>query len=117
MQHHKVGRKFHRVTGRRRSFLAILSNQLINVGRIETTEIRAKAIRPIVEKYVTLAKKQDLASRRVLISRLGSTITVDKLMGDIGPRYAERKGGYLRIVKLGKPRKRDAAPRAVIEFV
>ncbi|MFH1246373.1 MAG: 50S ribosomal protein L17 [Candidatus Liptonbacteria bacterium] len=117
MQHHKVGRKFHRVTGRRRSFLKTLVNELIKVGRIETTEIRAKAIRPIAEHYVTLAKKQNLAARRLLLSRLGNKSAVEKLMGDIAPRYAERKGGYLRIMKLGKSRKRDGSLLATIEFV
>lgn len=117
MQHHKVGRKFHRVTGRRRSFLRTLSSELIKVGRIETTEIRAKAIRPIVERYVTLAKKQTLASRRVLLARLQNKAIVEKLMTDLATRYAERKGGYLRITKLGKSRKRDGTMLSTIEFV
>ena len=116
MQHHKVGRKFHRVVGRRRSFLRLLSSNLIKVGKIETTEIRAKAIRPIVERYVTLAKKQTLASRRVLLARLQNKTIVEKLMNDLATKYAERKGGYLRITKLPR-RMHDASKMAQIEFV
>jgi large subunit ribosomal protein L17 len=117
MQHSKVGRKFHRETGPRRAFLRNLANDLVRTGKIETTEIRAKAIRPIVERYVTIAKGQTLAARRLLISRLQNTQVVDKLYHDIAPKYAERKGGYLRITKLGTTRKRDSAPMARIEFV
>lgn len=117
MQHSKVGKKFHRETGPRRSFLRNLANDLIRNSKIETTEIRAKAIRPIVERFVTIAKGQTLAARRLLFRRLQNTIVVDKLYHELAPKYAERKGGYLRITKLGKTRKRDSAPLATIEFV
>lgn len=117
MQHAKKGRKFHRLTGRRRSFLRVLASDLIKVGKIKTTETRAKAIRPLVERYVTIAKQQSIAARRLLLSRVHNKQIVEKLMSDLAPRYAERRGGYLRIVKLGKVRKRDAAPTASIEFV
>lgn len=117
MQHRKKGRKFHRLTGRRKSFMRNLVCNLVRDGKIETTEIRAKAIRPLTEKMVTIAKKGDLASRRLLLRRLHDKDTVVKLMEDIGPRYKERKGGFLRIIKSGKSRKRDSAPVAFIEFV
>ena len=94
-----------------------LSNDLIRAGAIETTEVRAKAIRPMVERLVTFAKKQTLASRRVIVSRVHNEKIANKLYGEYGPRYAERAGGYLRITKLGKGRKRDGAAMARIEFV
>ncbi|HTY39987.1 MAG TPA: 50S ribosomal protein L17 [Candidatus Paceibacterota bacterium] len=117
MRHRKVGKKFHRITGRRRSFLRNLANDLIRAGRIETTEVRAKVIRSQVERLVTLAKKQTLAARRLLIARLGNPRTASKLFEEIAPKYATRAGGYLRIKKLGTARKRDAAPTAIVEFV
>lgn len=117
MRHQKKGRKFHRTAGPRRAFLRNLASDLIRAERILTTETRAKAIRPQVERLVTMAKKQTLASRRILMARLQNKAVVDKLYGDIAPRYASRPGGYLRITKGGKARKRDGALTAVIEFV
>jgi large subunit ribosomal protein L17 len=117
MRHRKAGWKFHRTAGRRRSFVRNLANDLVRAGRIETTEIRAKAIRPVVEKLVTLAKKQTLASRRLVVARLQNKRTSAKLVEEIAPRYANRAGGYLRITKLAKSRKRDGSRIAVIEFV
>lgn len=117
MRHLKKNRKFKKKTGPRRSFLRNLSNDLIRSGRIETTEIRAKALRPLVERSVTMAKKGDLASRRLLVSRLQNKDVVKKLCDEIAPKYKDRSGGYLRITKLAKSRKRDGAPVAVIEFV
>lgn len=117
MRHRKEGKKFNRKTGPRRSFLRNLVNDLLRNGKIETTETRAKAIRPLTERLVSIAKKKDLAARRLLISRIQNTKVVSKLIEDIAPKYTERKGGYLRIVKSGKSRKRDGAELAVIEFV
>ncbi len=117
MRHLKKGKKFHRLRGPRISFMRNLSNDLIRAGSIETTEVRAKAIRPQVEKLVTFAKKQTLAARRVIISRVQNMKIADKLYHDLGPRYAERAGGYLRITKLAKSRKRDGTRMARIEFV
>ncbi len=117
MRHLKKGKKFGRLSGRRKSFLRNLANNLITRGKIETTETRAKAIRPMVEKMVTLARKQNLASRRLISSRLQNPKTVKKLLDIIAPRYQNRPGGYLRIVKVGKSRKRDGAPLATIEFI
>jgi large subunit ribosomal protein L17 len=117
MRHRKEGKKFNRIAGRRRSFVRNLVNDFFRHGRIETTETRAKAIRPMVERSISLAKKQDLASRRLLLSRLQSKTVVERLMSEIGPRYKERAGGYTRIVKGGKTRKRDGSRLAVIEYV
>jgi large subunit ribosomal protein L17 len=117
MRHRKEGTKFHRITGRRRSFMRNLASDLIRQGRIETTETRAKAVRPVVERLVTIAKKQDLAARRLLLSRIQNKKVVNHLVDEIAPRYAERAGGYLRINKLTKVHKRDGTHLAVIEFV
>ena len=117
MRHLKKGKKFSRLRGARISFMRNLSNDLIRAGSIETTEVRAKAIRPVVEKLVTFAKKQTLASRRVIISRVHNEKIANKLYNELGPRYAERAGGYLRITKLAESRKRDGTRMARIEFV
>ena len=117
MNHGKRGRKFGRVKGARASFLRNLSNDLIRAGSIETTEARAKEIRPQVEHLVTFAKKQTLAARRLIVSRVHNAKIADKLYSEYGPRYASRAGGYLRITKLGISRKRDGSRRARIEFV
>ncbi len=117
MRHRVKGKKFGRITGRRKSFLRNLANDLIRTGKIETTEARAKAIRPVMERFVTIAKRGGLPARRLLLSRLGDKRAVERLLDDFAPRYAERKGGYLRIVKSGKSRKRDGALVATVEFV
>lgn len=117
MRHLKKGKKFNRLRGDRISFMRNLVNDIIRVGRIETTEARAKAIRPQAERLVTFAKKQTLAARREILSRVHNAKVVEKLMRELGPRYAERKGGYLRITKLAKSRKRDGTRMARIEFV
>lgn len=117
MRHQKEGKKFHRLPGRRKSFLRNLINSLIKKEKIETTIARAKAIRPIAEHLITVAKKNDLASRRLVRSRVIDPIVVKKLCDTLAPRYSERNGGYLRIVKLGVFRKRDSSELARIEFV
>ncbi len=117
MRHLKKGKKFNRKKGARQAFLKNLASNLIRRGKIETTETRAKAIRPRVERLVSLAKKETLASRRILLSRLGNSKVVDKLVSEVGPRYRDRAGGYLRITKLGRFRKRDGVNTARIEFV
>jgi large subunit ribosomal protein L17 len=117
MRHLKKGKKFGRVRGARISFMRNLANDLIRAGRVTTTEARAKAIRPQVERLVTFAKKQTLAARRELLSRVHNDKIVNKLYHDLGPRYAERHGGYLRVTKLAKSRKRDGTRLARIEFV
>jgi len=92
-------------------------NDLVTAGRIETTEIRAKAVRPLVERLVTIAKRQNLAARRLLLSRVHNKTAAAKLYEEIGPRYAGRSGGYTRIVKLAKWRKRDGSRLTRVEFV
>lgn len=117
MQHRKTGRKFHRTAPARASFVRNLVNNLIRYEKIETTTARAKEIKPRVEKLVTLGKKQTLAARRLLVQRLHNERMAHKVMDDLSKRYAERKGGYLRIKKSAKTRRRDAATLVVIEFV
>jgi large subunit ribosomal protein L17 len=92
-----------------------LARSLVLRGRMQTTEARAKEVRPMVEKLITRAKVDTLANRRILLSKLGDMPTTNKLIKFAG-EYSGRAGGYLRIVKMG-PRKGDAAPMAVIEFV
>lgn len=94
-----------------------LANDLVRAGRIETTEARAKAVRPIVEHLVSIAKKQNLAARRLILKRAGNPKIADKIYEELGPRYAARQGGYLRIVKLSKSRKRDGSRLVAVEFV
>jgi len=117
MRHLKKGKKFGRLRGDRISFLRNLANDVIRAGSVETTETRAKAIRPIVEKLVTVARKQTLSARRIIKSRVQNPRVEKKLYEDLGPRYAARNGGYLRIIKLAKSRKRDGTRMAKIEFV
>jgi large subunit ribosomal protein L17 len=112
-----ITRKFHRKSGQRRAFLQGLAGNLIMKEKINTTETRAKAIRPLVERLVTIARRNRLADLRLLIARLANKQSAAKLFYDIGPRYKNRPGGYTRIVKLGRARKRDGARTARIEFV
>ncbi|MBI5306491.1 50S ribosomal protein L17 [Candidatus Wolfebacteria bacterium] len=116
MRHLKKGRKFHRIKGRRNSFLNGLVCNLIVREKIETTEARAKEIKPLVEKNITMAKKQNLAALRILLARINKA-AAQKLYYQIAPRYMERKGGYLRIIKMARARKNDGSKMAVIEFV
>lgn len=117
MRHLKKGKKFSRKRGPRQAFVRNLANNLIRAGKIQTTETRAKAIRPVVEHLVTIAKAGSLAARRLLLRRVHNGTIVEKLMRDLGVRYQERRGGYLRITKIAKSRKRDGVRMAVIEFV
>jgi large subunit ribosomal protein L17 len=99
-----------------RLLLSGLTEALIRDGKIKTTEARAKAVRPLVERMVTFAKRGDLAARRLVLRTVRDRELVHKLFAEIAPQFADRNGGYTRIVKLG-PRKGDAAPMALIEFV
>ncbi|KKW17154.1 MAG: 50S ribosomal protein L17 [Parcubacteria group bacterium GW2011_GWA1_50_14] len=116
MRHQKEGRKFGRITGRRRSFLAILMHNLIMEGRIQTTEARAKEIKPRVERLITIAKKGDLSALKLLLRRIPKD-SAYKLYHEIAPKYKDRNGGYLRIIKTSEVRKRDGVMKVVIEFV
>ena len=116
MRHAKTHRKFGRRSDHRRSMLANLAASLIKHEQIVTTLPKAKELRPIVEKLVTLAKKGGLAARRQAIAEIRDVAQVKKLFDVIGPRYKERAGGYTRIMKAGF-RYGDNAAQAVIEFV
>ncbi len=115
MRHHNKNRKFGRPTDQRRALLKSLARSLVLRGKIMTTEARAKEIRPMVEKLITKGKDATLANRRALIVALGDAPTAKKLIETAG-QYTDRKGGYLRIVKMGA-RKSDSSPMAHIEFV
>lgn len=116
MRHQRKGRKLSLKRAPRKSFLKILIHNLIMEKRIETTEARAKEIKPKVDKLVTIAKKNDLAALRLLLTRIPKD-SAYKLYHEIAPQYKERKGGYTRVVKTAKARKRDATKLAIIEFV
>lgn len=109
-------RKFNLKRGPRKAFIKGLAHNLIMKGKIRTTETRAKAIRPVVERFVTIAKKQSTAALRLLLSRLPKD-SANKVYYDLAPKYNDRKGGYTRIVKQGTTRVRDAAKEATIEFL
>lgn len=116
MRHANKGRKFGRKRGPRRLFLRGLAANLVLHGKMVTTEARAKEIRPVVEKLVTLGKRQTVPALRLLMQRLPKTAAY-KVYHELGPKYAERRGGYLRIVKRAAMRKHDAAKMATIEFI
>ncbi|MCL6509903.1 MAG: 50S ribosomal protein L17 [Anaerolineae bacterium] len=124
MRHKVSGYKLGRPTGQRTALRRSLVTELIEHGRIQTTEAKCKAIRDQAEKLVTIAKSglvddkaKQVHARRLVAARVnGGAATVRKLFQDIAPRYMDRKGGYTRISKLG-PRKGDNAPMAIIEWV
>jgi large subunit ribosomal protein L17 len=116
MRHHNKNKKFGREKNQRIALIRSLATSLIRDTRITTTEAKAKALRPFVEKLVTQAKNADLSDRRLLISRINSVVSSKKLIETIAPKYQDRNGGYTRIIKL-QPRLSDGAKMAVIEFV
>ncbi len=116
MKHGIKQRKLNRTSSHRKALLANMAAALIKHEQITTTLPKAKELRPFTEKLVTLAKKGGLANRRLAISRVRDQEQVKKLFDVLGERYAERNGGYIRIMKAGY-RYGDAAPMAVIEFV
>jgi len=116
MRHHNKNKKFGREKDVRNALMRSLAVCLVREEKIKTTETKAKALRPYIEKLVTKARKNSIASRRLVISRLGSSDEGKKLVDDIAPRYTEREGGYTRITKL-TPREGDASSMAIIEFV
>jgi len=117
MRHRKKGKILDRKVGPRKALLRNLANSLILKGKIKTTEAKAKALRPIIEKYITKSKKNSLAVRRQLLAQLDNKQAVDRLLKEWGPRYQTRPGGYTRIVKLATRRWGDGAKMAIIEFV
>jgi len=116
MRHLYSGRKLSRRKDHRTAMLANLASSLILKGRINTTDAKAKEVRPFVERMVTFAKRGDVHARRIVLARLKDAAAVKKLFDDIGPKFTERMGGYTRILKLGF-RKGDNAPISLMEFV
>ena len=116
MRHHSNVRKFGREKTQRHALMRSLARNLIRDTRIETTLAKAKEIRPYVEKLVTQAKTNSVASRRLLSTRLQGAPEVKKLVDSIAPKYMDREGGYLRIIRMPK-RDLDASPMALVEFV
>ncbi|EIM73307.1 50S ribosomal protein L17 [Nitratireductor rhodophyticola] len=116
MRHGKSGRKLNRTASHRKALFANMAASLIEHEQIVTTLPKAKELRPIVEKLVTLGKRGDLHARRQAISAIRDESLVKRLFDTLAPRYAERNGGYTRIMKAGF-RHGDNAPMAVIEFV
>jgi len=118
VRHRRKGRKLGRDASHRKALYANMCGALFEHGRIETTEAKAKELRPIAEKLITLARKDpmNVAAQRQAVAFLRSKDSVHNLFHTVGPRFTERPGGYTRIVKLG-PRLGDAAPMAYIELV
>jgi large subunit ribosomal protein L17 len=117
MRHQRDRRKLSRSPSHRKALLMNLSREIIDHERIQTTQAKAKAVKPEIEKLITLAKRGDQHARRQAMSQLGQDkFVVYKLFEEIAPRYAERPGGYTRILKLG-PRKSDATEMVYLELV
>jgi large subunit ribosomal protein L17 len=116
MRHARSGRKLGRDSAQRRALYANLAGALIEHGRIKTTVTKAKAVKPIAEQLITLGRRGDLHARRQAVAFLRSKDVVHHLFTVVGPRFAERPGGYARIVRLG-PRPGDAAEMAFLELV
>ncbi len=109
-------RKLGRSTDHRRAMLRAMVTYLLENGQIETTVTRAKEVRAVAEKMITLGKNNDLHSKRQVLSYVTKESVVKKLFDDIAPKYAERNGGYTQIIKIG-PRRGDAAEMAIIKLV
>lgn len=116
MRHGMAGRKLNRTSAHRKALFKNLAQALIKHEQIKTTLPKAKDLRPIVEKLITIAKRGDLHARRQMISSLQDQGIVKKLIDNVAPRFINRAGGYIRIIKAGF-RYGDNAPMAIIEFV
>src|SRR5579864_265847 len=117
MRHQKTRNKLSRSSSHRRSLLANLVKEVLEHERIQTTEAKAKAVKPELEKLITLAKRGDLHARRQALSALGQDkFAVHRLFEEVAPRYTDRHGGYTRILKLG-PRRSDATEMVLLELV
>ncbi|MBX3071766.1 MAG: 50S ribosomal protein L17 [Thermomicrobiales bacterium] len=116
MRHRKAGRKFGRNPAQRAAMLRQLTISMIMHERIATTEAKAKTLRPMVERMVTVAREDTGANRKLIMSKIDNPVATIKLFEVIAPRYESTNGGYTRISKL-EPRRGDAAPMALIEFV
>ena len=109
-------RKLGRTSDQRRAMLRAMVTYLLDNGQIKTTITRAKEVAPVAEKMITLAKKNDLASYRQALGFITKEDVAKKLFQELGPKYAERNGGYTRVVRIG-PRRGDAAEMAIIQLV
>lgn len=116
MRHRVAGRHFGRTANQRKALLRGIVASLIKYERIETTVAKAKAARQIIERLVSFGKRGDLHSRRLALSYLPDKQLIRKLFSEIAPRFADRNGGYVRVVKTGF-RIKDSAPMAILEFV
>jgi len=116
MRHRKTGRRFSRDSAHRQAMFSNMAASLIKHEQIVTTLAKAKDLRRVMDKYITLAKRGDLNSRRMAAARLRDEAMAKKLFNVLGPRYKDRNGGYTRVLKAGF-RYGDSAPRAVIELV
>lgn len=116
MQHGRLGRRFNRDSGHRLAMFSNMVASLIKHEQIVTTLAKAKDLRRVMDKYITLAKRGDLNSRRLAASRMRDEAMVKKLFDVLGPRYKDRNGGYTRVLKAGF-RYGDSAPRGVIELI
>jgi large subunit ribosomal protein L17 len=116
MRHQRSGKKLGRDSAHRKALYSNLTGALIDHGRIQTTEAKAKAVKPFAEKMITLGKRGDLHARRQALAALRSNDVVHRLFADVAPRFADRPGGYTRIIRLG-PRQGDAADMVYLELV
>lgn len=116
MRHRVAGRKLSRPTGHRKALYRNLVTDLLRYEKIVTTQAKAKEAGPLAEKVITWGKQGSLHARRQALSFVGDKDVVDKVFSEIGPRYADRPGGYTRVIKLG-PRLGDGAPMAQLELV
>ena len=112
MKHRKLGR----TSDQRRAMLRAMVTYLLENGQIKTTVTRAKEVAPVAEKMITLAKENSLASYRQALAFITKEDVANKLFKELGPKYADRKGGYTRVVRIG-PRRGDAAEMAIIQLV
>lgn len=116
MRHNDTGKIFDREAGPRKALMRNLATSFVLYEQMNTTLAKAKALRPFVEKLITTGRKKTLASRRALLRVLTIESAVNKVLEELGPRYANRAGGYTRIIKLGR-RKNDGAEIAQIQFI
>jgi large subunit ribosomal protein L17 len=116
VRHHRSGRKLGRDASHRKALYANLAGALIEHGRIKTTAAKAKEVKPVAEQMITLGRRGGVHARRQALAFLRSQDVVHKLFSDVGPRFADRPGGYTRIIRIG-PRPGDAAEMVYLELV
>jgi large subunit ribosomal protein L17 len=116
VRHHRAGKKLGRDSAHRKALYSNLAGALIQHGRIRTTSAKAKAVKPIAEQMITLGRRGDLHARRQALAYLRSNEVVHHLFAEVAPRFADRPGGYSRIVRIG-PRQGDSAEMVYLELV